>query len=268
MPEGDTVHLAATRLHRALAGKTLTKTDFRVPRHATVDLSGRRLEEVVARGKHLLFRIGRDVSLHTHLKMDGEWHLYRAGDRWRAPAWQARVVLEAEGSVAVGFRLGTVELLPRSGEITVVGHLGPDLLGPDWDAERALANLAAQADRPIGDVLLDQRVMAGLGNVYKCEICFLAGIDPWTPVAEIADLAAIVSLAKRVIEGNRATGMQITTGIDVPGRRHWVYGRRAKPCLRCGTKVERRADTSERVTYWCPRCQPALEVGVASEEGA
>src|SRR5688572_5182963 len=133
MPEGDSVFLAASRLNAALAGLELTRTDFRVPRYATLDLSGRRMTEVVARGKHILMRTTGGTTIHSHFKMEGEWHLYRPGERWHGPGWQVRVVLETESWVAVGFRLGVVDVLPTERESEIVGHLGPDLLGPDWD---------------------------------------------------------------------------------------------------------------------------------------
>ena len=259
MPEGDTVHLAATRLQAALAGHTLTRTDFRVPRHATDDLSGRRIDDVTARGKHLLFRVEGGTTLHTHFKMEGSWHLYRPGESWRGPGHQVRAVLETEPWVAVGFRLATVELLPTEDEDSVVGHLGPDVLGPDWDPAEALRRFEAEGDRPIGDVLLDQRVMAGPGNVYRCEICFLRGVHPDTLVRDLTDRGGVIALTKKVMEANRATGRQITTGDTRPGRGHWVYGRRGRPCLRCGTPISKRAEGAGgvKVTYWCPTCQPA-----------
>ena len=260
MPEGDSVFVAATRLNKALAGHVLTTTDFRVPRYATLDLSGHRLIEVVPRGKHILMRVDDGSTIHTHFKMEGEWHLYRVGERWRGPGWHVRVVLETEPWVAVGFRLGVVDVFPTSKEDEVVGHLGPDLLGPDWDAALAERNVARDPDRPLGAALLDQTLMAGLGNVYKSEICFLAGIYPWTRVGDVADLAKVLDLSKRTIEANRGTGMQITTGDNRPGRRHWVYGRKGDPCRRCGTPIAKKEEvvgTRERVTYWCPNCQPA-----------
>lgn len=260
MPEGDSVHLAVTRLDKALTGNELTRTDLRVPRYATLDLSGKRMEGVVARGKHILMRIEGGTTLHTHFKMEGEWHLYRPGERWRGPGWQVRVVLETEPWVAVGFRLGVVDVVATSDESDVVGHLGPDLLGDDWDADVALANLRNRSDVPIESALLDQTAMAGLGNVYKSEICFLSGIYPWTAVADVPDLPKVIALSKRAIEANRATGMQITTGDNRPGRRHWVYGRKGDPCRRCGTPIAKKEEvvgTRQRVTYWCPSCQPA-----------
>ena len=260
MPEGDSVYLATTRLHKALAGNTLTKTDFRVPRYATLDLSGHRVENVVARGKHILMRVEGGTTIHTHFKMEGEWHLYRPGERWHGPAWQVRCVLETEPWVAVGFRLGVVDVFPTAAEAEAVGHLGPDLLGEDWDADLAVRNLTRDPGRALADALLDQTLMAGLGNIYKSEICFLSGIYPWTPVGEVPDIGKVVALSKRTIEANRATGMQITTGDNRPGRRHWVYGRKGQPCRRCGTRIEKKEEvigTRERVTYWCSRCQPS-----------
>jgi endonuclease VIII len=255
MPEGDTVHLAATRLDRALGGEVLLRTDFRVPRLASTDLAGRKVLDVRARGKHLLFRIDGGVTLHTHFRMDGEWHLYPAGRAPRAPSHEVRAVLETEEIVAVGVRLPVIELIRTQDETRLLGHLGPDVLGDDWDADEALVRLRRAPERPIGEALVDQRNLAGLGNVYKCEICFLAGVNPHTPVGEIADLAHIVALAKRTMEANRTTGMQATTGDTRRGRGRWVYGRRAEPCRRCGTAILKSEDGG-RVTYWCPRCQP------------
>jgi endonuclease VIII len=261
MPEGDTVFRAARELHRALAGRTLTRTDFRVPRFATADLAGEPVREVVARGKHLLHRIGDDWTLHTHLKMEGSWRVYLDGARWNRPAHEARVVLEADRVQAVGFALGVVELLRRDAEDDAVGHLGPDLLGPDWDAAEAARRLAAAPERPVFVALLDQRNLAGLGNVYANELCFLRGLDPHRPVGEVGDLAPVIDLARRLIVTNRDRSARVTTGVDRAGQRVWVYSRGGQPCRRCGTRIrsgELGADAlSERFVWWCPRCQPA-----------
>lgn len=259
MPEGDTVWRAARDQHAALAGRTLERSDFRVPRYATADLSGEVVHEVVARGKHLLHRIG-DYSLHTHLKMEGVWRVYRDGARWNRPAHEARIVLDAVGRVqSVGFALGITELVRTEEEHTVVGHLGPDLLGPDWDAARAIANLEADAERPVFVAVLDQRNLAGWGNVYANELLFVRGIDPHRAMGEVAEVPALVDLGRRMIVTNRERSQRVTTGDTRPGRRFWVYGRRGKPCLRCGTPIrqdELGADElSERVVYWCPVCQ-------------
>lgn len=260
MPEGDTVFLAATRLRAALAGTTLTRTDFRVPQLATVDLTGRGVKEVAARGKHLLFRIEGDLTLHTHYKMEGEWHLYRHGERWRGPGFQVRAVLENERFVAVGFQLAVVEIVDTGAESDIVGHLGPDPLGDDWYPDGVVARMLERADEEIGTVLLDQRVIAGPGNVYKSEICFLAGVHPRTRVRDIPDLARVVGLTARVMRANRTSGNQLTTGDTRPGRQRWVYGRAGRGCFRCGVpicKTDQPGYGGERVTYWCPTCQPA-----------
>ena len=261
MPEGDTVHLAARRLHAALAGQTLTASDLRVPRFATTDLSGQRVLEVVARGKHLLFRTDADLTLHTHFKMEGTWRLFRPGEAWTGgPSHQIRAVLRTDDQEAVGYRLGVVEVVPTDQERSVVGHLGPDVLGPDWDPDEALTRLLADPARPIGEAFIDQRVMAGPGNVYRSEVLFLRGVHPWTRVGDVDDPRAVVDLTKRVMEANRAHARQVTTGDPRPGRSRYVYGRGGLACRRCGTPIQRGEqgpDTEERATYWCPSCQPA-----------
>ena len=262
MPEGDTVWLSGHNLRRALAGQRLTRTDLRVPRYATTDLAGRSLLDIVSRGKHLLWRIEGGLTLHSHLKMDGAWHLYKEGQRWRSPAHEARAVLETESWQAVGFRIPVIDLISTAKEDDVVGHLGPDLLGDDWDAEEAMRRLQHNPQMAIGEALLDQRVMAGLGNVYKCEICYIRGLDPWMRVEAVPDLAKVVDLAKRLLEANRHTARHVTTGVDRPGRRHHVYGRKAKPCRRCGTPIRKGRQASygsDRVVYWCPTCQPSSQ---------
>jgi endonuclease-8 len=268
VPEGDTVWLAARRLHAALAGKVLRRSDFRVPSLATVDLAGRTVTEFASRGKHMLLRLDDGRTLHTHFEMDGTWHLYAPGERWRGgPPHEVRVVLETDGAVAVGYRLPVVELLPPGGEDAAVGHLGPDVLGPDWDAGEAVRRLRERPDRAIGPALLDQRNLAGIGNLYKAEALFLRGVHPWTPVGEVPDLPALVALAQRLIAANREHPAQVTTGDRRPGRDHWVYGRAGRACRRCGTPV-RSAEQAEpdqpaygRLTYWCPHCQPRRDQG-------
>jgi endonuclease-8 len=260
VPEGDTVHLAATRLDAALREQRVIESDFRVPRFATADVAGAEVKEVVARGKHLLFRFDNELTLHTHFKMEGTWHLYRSNERWRGgPDHEVRVILKTEPWIAVGYRLGVVELLQTDHEHEAVGHLGPDVLGPDWDPDEVLRLMAKDPDRSIAETLLDQTVIAGPGNVYKCEVCFLRGLHPDTPVGAVADLPGVVDLVKRLMEVNRSTGSQITTGVARPGQKQWVYGRGGRPCLRCGTLIRRAVAPGERVTYWCPSCQPLIE---------
>lgn len=258
MPEGDVVWRAAKRLNTALAGTTLTTTDFRVPRHATADLAGHRVVEVVPRGKHLLTRIEPDLTLHTHLEMDGEWRLYRPGTRWRGPQADIRVVLSTRDWRVVGYRVPVVELLSTADEHRAVGHLGPDLLGPEWDETEALRRLAETPDREIGEALLDQRNLAGIGNLYKCETLFLRGVSPWRHTGDVAKLAAMLRLARRLMDVNKERPGQVTTGIMRRGEDTWVHGRAGRPCHRCGTHI-RRADQGEaareRITFWCPHCQ-------------
>lgn len=273
MPEGDTVWLTARRLDAALGGGTLTRTDFRVPQLATTDLTGREVLGVVSRGKHLLLRVAgragdRDpggLTLHTHLRMDGSWHLYRPGTPWRGgPDHQVRVVLATADWHAVGYRLPVVELVPTAAEDAVVGHLGPDLLDPDADLAEAVRRLLAQPEREIGVALLDQRDLAGIGNLYKAETLFLRRVNPWTPVAEVGDLAELVALAQRLLHANREHARQVTTGDDRRGREHWVFERAGRACRRCGTRIrvaEQGVAPRQRLTYWCPGCQPAVRAG-------
>ena len=264
MPEGDTVWLAAKRMHAALAGRVLTRSDFRVPQLATVDLSGREVLEVVPRGKHLLTRIAGGLTLHTHFRMDGSWHLYRPGDAWKGGAdWQVRLVLENDQWQAVGYRLPVINLLATGSEDEKVGHLGPDLLADDWSLDEALRRLRAEPGREVGLALLDQRNLAGLGNLYRCEVLFIRGLTPWTTVGDVADLPALVEKGRRLMLANRDRWEQSTTGSLRYGEDHWVFERSGKPCRRCGTRIataEQGAAPAAtgypgRLTYWCPRCQ-------------
>ena len=259
MPEGDVVWYTARRLHEALAGRVLTRSDFRVPRYATVDLTGHPVTEAVSRGKHLLIRTGNGLTVHTHLKMDGCWRI-RPADAGlpRKNAHQIRVLLGNAQWLAVGYLLGITEVLPTAREGRVTGHLGPDLLGPDWDAAEAVSRLGGNKDRPIGEALLDQRNLAGIGNFYLAEMLFLRGIDPWRRVGEVDDVDALVELGRRLLEANKARAGQVTTGDTRPGRSSWVYGRAGQPCRRCGTPIrkgEQGAPGEERARFWCPGCQ-------------
>jgi endonuclease-8 len=215
--------------------------------------------DVTARGKHLLTRIEGGLTLHSHLKMEGSWKVYASGRRWTGgPTHQIRAILANTDRTAVGYRLPVLELLRTADEHRAVGHLGPDLLGPDWDPDRALANLLRDPARPLGEALLDQRNLAGIGNVYKSELCFLLGATPWLPVGALpADRAAqLPALAKKLLEANRDRPVRSTTGRR--GQDLFVYGRAPRPCLRCGTslRVADQGDGSrERPTYWCPTCQ-------------
>lgn len=263
MPEGDTVYRAARRLDAAISGQVLTRTDLRVPPLATTDLRGATVTETRSRGKHLLTRLDHDSgrwTLHTHLKMEGAWQVYRPGERWRRPTHQARVVLGTARREAVGFSLGIVELLATDDEDAVVGHLGPDLIGPDWDETEALRRLLAAPERPLREALLDQRNLAGIGNMYAAELCFVSGVHPGRPVGDVADLPRLVRTAKAMLDLNKERAVQATTGDLRPSERLWVYRRERRACRRCGTPVEvamTGEEGRERAAYWCPRCQPA-----------
>jgi endonuclease VIII len=255
MPEGDTVWHTAENLREALVGRTLTRCDIRVPRYATTDLTGLVVDEVVSRGKHLFIRVG-PASIHSHLKMEGSWRVGRG--RPSRAGHRIRIILEAGSGAdwvqAAGVDLGVLEVLDRDQDQDVVAHLGPDLLGDDWDPRTAAANLSADPDRPLADALLDQRVMAGVGNVYCNELCFVTGHRPAAPVQAVSDPLRMVQRARDMLWLNRSRWDRCTTGDTRPGRRLWVYGRAGQPCRRCGTAIESDSD-GDRITFWCPVCQ-------------
>jgi endonuclease-8 len=250
MPEGDTVFRTAEALRKALVGRTLTRCDVRVPRYATVDLSGHVVDEVCSRGKHLFIRVG-PASIHSHLKMDGSWQVTTRPSR---ADHRVRIILEASDIRAVGIDLGVLEILERANDGDVVDHLGPDLLGEDWDPKIAAANLTADPDRRIAEALLDQRIMAGIGNVYCNELCFVSGHLAGAPVSTIANPQRLVARARDMLWANRFRKNRCTTGDMRAGRQLWVYGRAGQSCRRCGTPIKR-DDSGERVAYWCPACQ-------------
>jgi endonuclease-8 len=261
MPEGDAVWRVSRQLDAALAGRTLTRSDFRVPRFATTNLTGRSVQQALARGKHLLIRVDGGVTIHTHLRMDGSWRIQPAG-RYPPRDHRIRLVLANAEWQAVGYLLGVVEVLPTARETSALGHLGPDLLGQDWDAAEAVRRLKAEPGRPIGEALLDQRNLAGIGNLYKSEVLFLRGISPWRPVGEAGELEPVVELARRLLDANKERAGQVTTGNPARGEETWVYGRAGRACRRCGARVladgyaGRGGPARERVTFWCPTCQP------------
>ena len=250
MPEGDTVWHTAAILRQALGGRTLTRCDIRVPRFATVDLTGHTVDEVLSRGKHLFIRVG-PASIHSHMKMDGNW---RVSTRPGHADHRVRIILEAGDVRAVGVDLGVLQILDRGRDDDVVAHLGPDLLGDDWNPRVAATNLVADPKRPIAEALLDQRVLSGVGNVYCNELCFVSGQLPSSPVSAVADPLRLVARAREMLWINRFRWNRVTTGDTRAGRQLWVYGRGGQPCRRCGTIIEN-DDNSGRVTYWCPSCQ-------------
>lgn len=272
MPEGDTVWLTARRLHQALAGHVLTTAELRVPQLATCELRGDTVTDVVARGKHLLIRLASARTLHSHLRMDGSWYVSRPDHPARRyPAHMIRVLLGNDHWLATGYRIHDLALQPTAAEEQWVGHLGPDLLGPDWDADEALRRLGAQPERSIAEALLDQRNLAGIGNLYKNEALFIERIDPWLPVGQVPDLPRLVATVQRLMLANREHPEQSTTGLLGRGRDHWVYERAGQPCLRCRTPISR-ADQGEpprqRSTYWCDGCQPRQATSPRGRDGS
>ena len=275
MPEGDTIFRAARTLHRALAGETITRFDTALAPLAQVDrdrpIAGRQVERVEAAGKHCLMYLSGELILRTHMRMSGSWHIYRPGERWQLPAHAMRILIETTNWVAVAFNVYSAEFIrtERLERHRTLAALGPDLLG-DFDRERALALVRERDERPVHEVLLDQRVMAGLGNVYKSEILFLSRVHPDTPARALDDAkwGEMMALAEKLLKANVADGatgqivtyrgLRRTTGRMNPADRLWVYSRGGGPCRRCGTRIASRKDGDDaRVTYWCPRCQPA-----------
>jgi len=261
MPEGDTVWNTARVLDR-LVGKELTGAEFRVPRLAGADLLGWNVVGSASRGKHLLLRFTDPAAtawtLHSHLRMDGTWRVFGPRERWSGrPAHLIRVVLRTADVVAVGYHLHELDLVRTPHEDRLVGHLGPDLLGTDWDAAEAVRRLSARPDRAIADALLDQRNLAGIGNLYKSETLFLRGLNPWTTVEKVPDLPALVALSQRLLAANKGRWNQATTGSLRRGEQHWVFERAGSPCRRCRTTIKRATEGDHaRITYWCPNCQP------------
>ena len=258
MPEGDAVWRTAHRLDATLSGRALTLSDFRVPRFATASLVGQRVIEVAPRGKHLLARTDAGLTLHTHMQMDGRWTTGPVGHSRRAGPWhEIRIRLANDLNEAVGYRLPVVELVRTTDEERIVGHLGPDLLGPDWDLDRAVNNIQSAPNRSVGEALLDQRNLAGIGTIYRAEACYVAGISPWSTVRDINNLRRLVEIAQRQLAAGARDPRGGTRG-DTRGR-YWVYGRAGLPCRRCGTRIasaELGPTGSERIVAWCPRCQP------------
>ena len=249
----------ARQLDEALTGRPLRRSDFRVPRFATTDLTGRAVTGTASRGKHLLTRVDGGLTIHTHLRMDGSWRIRPASD-YLPRDHRIRLILANDVRQALGYLLGVVEVLPTGQEERAVGHLGPDLLGPGWDPAEAVRRLRAAPDRAIGEALLDQRNLAGIGTIYRAETLFLRGVSPWRPVVDVDALPELVILAQRLLNANKERAGTVTTGNRARGQETWVYGRAGRPCRRCGTPVGRASQgtaAEERLIFWCPRCQSA-----------
>jgi endonuclease-8 len=273
MPEGDTIFRAARTLQRALAGSVIAAFDTQLAPLATVDrrapIAGRSVIDVSARGKHLLMALSGDLTLRTHLRMHGSWHVYRPGERWRAPRRDARIVLSTAEWIAIAFSVNDAEFL-TSAELARHARLsaiGPDLLSGSYDADETRRRIREAPARHIAEALLRQQSVAGLGNVFKSELLFLCGVHPFVPVREVSDAAldcllerARTLMALNVAESSMAGGARagrVTTGRLNPREQLWVYGRAGQPCLKCATPISSASETEGRRTYWCSTCQPA-----------
>jgi endonuclease-8 len=271
MPEGDTIHRAARTLHTALSGQRVERFESVFAHLTVVDadtpIAGRTLERIEARGKHLLMWFEGGIVLRTHMRMHGSWHIYRPGERWQRPRHEMRIVIETRPYVAVAFTVPVAEFLDAASveREGVVAELGPDPLSDRFDAAAAVARLRERGNLEIADALLDQRAIAGIGNVFKSEVLFASRISPFTPVRGLDDetLARIVTVGARQMRANvggsaePGAGSRRTTNRLDPSARLWVYGRRGLPCRRCGTPIQRiKQGPDARSTYWCERCQP------------
>jgi endonuclease-8 len=273
MPEGDTVFRAAQTLQKYMAGRLVTRFESVYPALTRIaedhPVVGRTIDAVSARGKHLLMTFSGDLVLRTHLRMNGSWHIYPVGDRWRRPARDMRVLVCTQDACAVGFNIPVAELLSTR-ELErhrQLQSLGPDLLGEPFDRNEVVRRIRARGRDPVAEVLLDQRVVAGMGNVFKSEVLFLAGVDPFTPVAALtdADLDRIIDISRDQLAANvmsrsqtlsPAFGRRTTRSLD-PNEKLWVYSRGGRACRRCGTAIQsRKSGPDARLTYWCPTCQP------------
>lgn len=279
MPEGDMIYRSARTLNNALAGKIVTDFETTVARLVTVNddtpLAGRAVERVQARGKWCLIYFAGDLILATHMRMSGSWHLYRTGERWQAPRSAMRIVITCGAVQAVGFNIPVAEFhtarsLERSGQIST---LGVDVLGGNFDVDAGVKALSEYArshpEAEIGNALLNQHVIAGLGNIYKSEVAFAAGVHPLRQVQTLTapEMQRLAAAAERFMKANVAegkgdgivtyTGKRQTTGSMDRSGRLWVYGRLGQQCRRCGAIIEmQRRGTGARSTYWCPSCQP------------
>ncbi|EEI79235.1 MULTISPECIES: DNA-formamidopyrimidine glycosylase family protein [Corynebacterium] len=276
MPEGDSVLQLAERM-QFMVGREVTKTSVRVPRYALARFDGMECVAVWPYGKHLFMEFAGDedepLILHTHLKMEGQWHIHYAGDRWRAPGHTARVVLqlanEPRDIEIVGHTLGFVEVYPESDYLGRIEHLGPDILDPDWEInggrEEAIWRIEARPERAIGAALLDQKNVAGIGNEYRAEACFIAGMHPAERVGDV-DVEKIVDVSRTIMWANRFSLIRVTTGVRRAGETTYVFGRTNARCRRCGTPIEKGVlggvdaggdeGELERIIWWCPHCQP------------
>jgi endonuclease-8 len=275
LPEGDTIFRAAATLQRALAGKRVARFESVFPAltrvHEDHPFTDATIDNVRAHGKHLLMQFSNGFVLRTHMRMNGSWHIYRPGEKWQRPSGSMRVLVATSDFVAVGFDIPVAEMI-KAGAIArhaVLSQLGPDVLAGDFDRAEALRRLRARSSSEAAEALLNQRVMAGLGNVYKSEVLFMCRVNPFAPIGALDDeqIACLIDTGRKLLLTNVGTslapmttytGYRRTTRRNDPGERLWVYGRARLPCRRCGTPIEiRKQGVGARLTYWCPRCQPS-----------
>jgi endonuclease-8 len=275
VPEGDTIFRAARTLHRALAGQVVTRFESVLPQLERVDydtpLRGRTIESVEASGKWLLMRFSGDLTLLTHMLMSGSWHIYRPGDKWQRSRDDMRIVVETEKIVAVGFKIPIAEFHTEKSLARRQGfnRLGPSVLAGEFDEQQAAERLRARPNLELGVALLSQSVLAGLGNVFKSEVCFVCGINPFRLVGTLTDqeIKNLLTTSRKLMLANVTstsgdqivtyTGFRRTTGRSDEFANLWVYRRRGQPCRKCGTAIESRKQGADaRTTFWCPRCQP------------
>ena len=272
MPEGDAIFRTARTLHRALAGAIVTRFESVLPAlwrvHEDAPITGRTVDTVESAGKHVLMRFSGGLLLRTHMRMNGSWHIYRPGERWRRPRRDMRIVVATDRFEAVAFNVPVAEFLDARQELRQrdLRGIGPDLLGDSFDEDAALARVRRHDRDEIADVLLNQRVVAGIGNVYKSEVLFLRRVDPFTPAGGVSDdqVRGLLQTARTLLQANVTTlGGGIRTYIGFRRERsagaaesRYVYGRARKPCRRCGTLIRVATQGPHaRLTYWCPRCQ-------------
>lgn len=274
MPEGDTIYRAARTLNRALAGQTVTEFESVLPKLSRVDcdkgIVGRIVQQVESQGKWLLMRFSGDLVLLTHMLMSGSWHIYRRKEKWRLPRYRMRIVMATQQITAVAFDLQIAEfhtpdsLIRRRGFAT----LGPSLLSDDFNSETAAVRLMEDTGLEVGEALLKQSVLAGIGNVFKSEVCFAAGVHPFRKMSSLTkeEASNLVAIARKYLQANVTDtsdnqivtygGLRRTTSRSNPHERLWVYKRAGEPCRRCGSPIEsRKQGCDARITFWCSECQ-------------
>jgi endonuclease-8 len=263
MPEGDTIYRIAVRLRPILEQQRIAHVTARDSRLAVDTVTGQIVASIEPRGKHLLIHLANGHAVHSHLGMTGSWHVYSIGETWLKPASYAALTLSTERAVCVCFSPKTLELLSPDAlrRHAHLHRLGPDVLADDFDGEQALVRFRVRDDLPIGEAIMDQTILCGVGNIYKSETLFKCRLNPFRPVSSLTDgeLRGLIVAARRLMRANR-TGHDRRTRFQHDGDRFWAYGRSGQPCLHCGQRIcMRHQGTLGRSTYWCPGCQPAAQ---------